>query len=237
MSPLPDPGVHGDARGNRGVDAAGRSELRDRHRHRGTRPGVVGDAGPLLAEHQQAVARQRGLLQSHRPGHVVDGDDGQPGIRGEGRAVRRWCRGGAAADSGRSPWRRGGSSAAGRRCARCRRRTRWPCAPHRRCWRRCRSSRSRCAAGAFACRCRRRSPPASSTGRRRRRCGCRRHAAVRGRSAGRRAAHRALVSTARRRRRSPIRSGRGRDSGSLSLWSTPRRGCRPPTPSRTAAPR
>ena len=78
----------------RGVDAAGRSELGDRHRQRGTGPGVVGDARPLLTEYQQALARQRGLLQSHRPGHVVDGDDGQPGVGGEASssAVVSWWR-------------------------------------------------------------------------------------------------------------------------------------------------
>ena len=33
----------------------------------------------LLTEDEQAFPGQRGVLQAHGPGHVVDGDDGQPG--------------------------------------------------------------------------------------------------------------------------------------------------------------
>src|SRR4029077_7358936 len=84
---LGDPGVHGDARGNRGVDAAGRTELRDRYVDRRARLRVVGDAGPLLTEDQQAIPRQCGVFDSRRTGHVVDGDDGQTGVRGEGQQV------------------------------------------------------------------------------------------------------------------------------------------------------
>src|SRR4029077_10349728 len=84
---LGDPGVHGDARGNRGVDAAGRTELRDRYVDRRARLRVVGDAGTLLTEDQQAIPRQCGVFDSRRTGHVVDGDDGQTGVRGEGQQV------------------------------------------------------------------------------------------------------------------------------------------------------
>ena len=44
---------------------------------------VLGDAGALLPEDQQAVPRQRGLLEAGRAGDVVHRDDGQPGVRGE----------------------------------------------------------------------------------------------------------------------------------------------------------
>ena len=45
----------------------------------------VGDAGALLAEDQQAVPRQRGVFEARRAGHVVDGDDRQARVRGEGQ--------------------------------------------------------------------------------------------------------------------------------------------------------
>lgn len=49
---LADPGVHGDPRGDRRVDAPGGAELRDGHRQCGAGARVVGDAGALLAEDQ-----------------------------------------------------------------------------------------------------------------------------------------------------------------------------------------
>ena len=81
------------------------------------------------------------------------------------------------------------------------------------------------------CRCRRRSPHASSTGRRRRRCGCRRRAATPGRTAGRRA-----VDRPRGRLRLPERPIRW-DRVRSSRWSRPRRGCPRSRRSHTAAPR
>ena len=84
---LLDPGVHGDAGRDAGVDAARRAELRDRHRQPRARAGVVGDAGALLAEHQQAFARQRGLLQARRAWDVVHGDHRQPGLRREAQQL------------------------------------------------------------------------------------------------------------------------------------------------------
>lgn len=75
---LDDPGVHRDAGGDRGVDAAGGAERGDRHGHPRTGFGVVGDARPLLPEDQQAVPRQLGVFQADRARHVVDRDDGQP---------------------------------------------------------------------------------------------------------------------------------------------------------------
>ncbi len=41
--------------------------------------------GPFLTEDEQAFARERGVFESRCAGHVVDGDDGQPGVRGEGQ--------------------------------------------------------------------------------------------------------------------------------------------------------
>ena len=67
------------------VDAAGGPELGDRHRQRGAHLRVVGDAGALLAEDQQAAPRQGGLLEALRAGHVVDRDDRQLGGLGEGK--------------------------------------------------------------------------------------------------------------------------------------------------------
>src|ERR1700733_1028970 len=60
---LADPGMHGDARRDRDVDTARRSELGNRHGQRRARPGVVTDAGTFLPEDQQAVPRQRRLLE------------------------------------------------------------------------------------------------------------------------------------------------------------------------------
>lgn len=50
----------------------------------GADAGGVGDSRTLLPEHQQAVAGQHGVFQSHRPGNVVDGDHGQTRTGGEG---------------------------------------------------------------------------------------------------------------------------------------------------------
>jgi MFS transporter, DHA2 family, multidrug resistance protein len=74
---LDDPGVHGDPRGDGGVDAAGGAEGGDRHGHPRTGFGVVGDARPLLPEDQQAVPGQRHVLEPDRAGHVVDRHDRQ----------------------------------------------------------------------------------------------------------------------------------------------------------------
>ena len=49
----------------------------------GTGPGAVGDARSLLTEYQQALPRQGRRFQAYGAGHVVDGDDGQPGLGGE----------------------------------------------------------------------------------------------------------------------------------------------------------
>lgn len=74
---LADPGVHGDSGSDRRVDAPGGAELSDRHCAVGTRRRLGGDAGPLLAEDQQAIARQTGVLDGGSPGDVVDCHDGQ----------------------------------------------------------------------------------------------------------------------------------------------------------------
>lgn len=47
---LPYPGVHRDSGGHAGVNASRRPELGDRHRDRRAGTGVVGNAGPFLAE-------------------------------------------------------------------------------------------------------------------------------------------------------------------------------------------
>src|ERR1700727_1171462 len=75
---LRDPGMHGDPGRDRDVDAACRAELGDRHSQRRTGAGVVADAGPFLAEQQQAVPWQRRLLQARRAGHDIDGDHRPP---------------------------------------------------------------------------------------------------------------------------------------------------------------
>ena len=80
---LADPGVHGDPRGDAYVDAAGGAELGDRYRHAGTGRRVRGDTRSLLAEDQQAVARQGDLFDARGAGGVVDRDDGQPALCGE----------------------------------------------------------------------------------------------------------------------------------------------------------
>jgi hypothetical protein len=59
-----DPGVHRDPCGHRGVDAARGTELGDRDGLPCAQPGVVGDAGPLLPEDQQTVARQARVFQA-----------------------------------------------------------------------------------------------------------------------------------------------------------------------------
>ena len=228
----PDPGVHGDARGDRGVDAAGGAELGDRHRQSRTGLGVVGDAGALLPEDQQAVARQRGLLEAPRAGHVVDGDDGQPGVGGE----RQQVSGGVVVAQPLIAVGHHGAAAV-------------PAAPaddvHGVDGERVGGAHHRADVGVVAevldrdvqrvpalCRCRRRSPRASSTGRRRRRCGCRRRAAAPGRSAGRRAGAWA-VARGRRRRSVPHSVGPG--VSSVIGGPQRRRACRPATPTRRAA--
>lgn len=64
ISVLPDPGVHGDTRGDSGVDAAGGTELGDRHHCAGAGHGIGGDARSLLPEDQQAVPRQGDILEA-----------------------------------------------------------------------------------------------------------------------------------------------------------------------------
>lgn len=61
---LADPGVHGDPRGDGGVDAARGTELGDRNHCTGAGLGIGGDARTLLPEDQQAVPRQGDILEA-----------------------------------------------------------------------------------------------------------------------------------------------------------------------------
>jgi len=80
---LANPGVHGNPRGDTDVDTAGGAELGDRCRQPGAGRNLRGDTRPLLAEDQQAVARQGDLFDARGPGGVVDRNDGQPALCGE----------------------------------------------------------------------------------------------------------------------------------------------------------
>lgn len=84
---LTDPGVHGDPRGDRRVDAAGGAELGDRHRRAGAGRRFGCDARPLLTEDQQTVARQGDVLDASSPGDIVDRHDVQPGLGGKAQQV------------------------------------------------------------------------------------------------------------------------------------------------------
>lgn len=61
---LADPGVHGDPRGDGGVEAARGAELCDRHRRLGTGFRLGGDPRSLLSEDQQTVPRERDVLDA-----------------------------------------------------------------------------------------------------------------------------------------------------------------------------
>ena len=75
-----DPGVHRHRGRGAGVDRAGRAELGDvEHRH-ARLARRRGQAGPLLAEEQDAAPRQVVGLQRHRPRQVVDADQRQAAV-------------------------------------------------------------------------------------------------------------------------------------------------------------
>ena len=80
---LTDPGVHGDAGGNGGVDAARRAELCDRHRRIGPNLHLGGDSRPLLTEDQQTVPGQDRVLDACGARDVVHRHDHESGARGE----------------------------------------------------------------------------------------------------------------------------------------------------------
>ena len=84
---LPNPGVHGDPRGDSCIDASGGTELGDRDGRAGTGRRLGGDARPLLTEDQQAVARQGDIFDARSPWSVVDGNHGQPGFGREPQQV------------------------------------------------------------------------------------------------------------------------------------------------------
>ena len=130
-----DPRVHGDRGGGRGVDRAGRAELRDRQRPVAHRARGVGEARPLLAEEQADVLGQRRGLEVRAARQVVDAEQSHrsASARGGTSPGRRASHGAGHAGSGRSPSRRDGSSGGCRRCAPRRRGTRWRCARSCRC--------------------------------------------------------------------------------------------------------
>ncbi len=82
--------MHGDGGGRSGVDGAGRAELGDGEGGGAGLAGSVAQPGALLAEEQDAGARQRGRLERHRTGQVVDAEQRQTTRRrpgGEGGGV------------------------------------------------------------------------------------------------------------------------------------------------------
>ena len=191
--------MHGDRRRSPGVDASGSSRtgrsttVTASHAATGL---VRREAGALLAEHQHAVgAAGDPRLERHRGGHVVHADQGQRTVAVFTRGRPRDQVGDVGvvddlAGTGRSPSRRGGSSAAGRRRARTAAlkalavRTTEPMLKS------CAQVLDRhvepVAAGVSRSATDRR--PGSSTGTGRRRCGGRRRAAAPGRTGGRPAA-------------------------------------------------
>ena len=129
-----DPGVHGDAAGHPGVDRPGRAVLGDRadlvaggagRRRRGPGPSWPNSS----TQRRGSVAVSSGT----RAGQVVDADHRQAVARRPGDERPRSSRGGGRAGSGRSPWRRAGSTGGVRRCAPRRRGRRWRCGPRCRC--------------------------------------------------------------------------------------------------------
>ncbi len=81
------PGMHRDRGSCSGVDRARRAELRDRQRDLAGLPHRLGEARPLLTEHEGAGGWQGHCLQGLRAGQVVDAKHGQVALVTPGREL------------------------------------------------------------------------------------------------------------------------------------------------------